>query len=82
MNRRYIIFGYGNANYNNYYMSLININLLQTRIFVLRDGRECSEYENKVTQQDIARISRYHISKKISAHEWKTYLRELKKYFI
>lgn len=79
---KYIIFGYGNATYNNYYMSLINIKLLQTKIFVLRDGRESSEYENKVTQRDIARISRYNISKKISAHEWKTYLRELKKYFI
>ena len=85
MNRRYIIFGYGNANYNNYYMSLININLLQTRIFVLRDGRdgrECSEYENKVTRNDIARILEYNMSKRISAHKWETYLRELKKYFI
>lgn len=82
MNKRYIIFGYGNKNYNNYYMSLYNIRLLQTRIFVLRDGRESSEYENKVTQHDIARISKYLMPKKISAHKWEIYLRELKKYFI
>lgn len=82
MNEKYIIFGYGNKSYNNYYMSLININLLQTRIFVLRDGIESSEYENKVTSSDIARISEYLIPIKTSAHKWEIYLRELKKYFI
>lgn len=82
MEGKYIIFGYGNEDYNNYYMSLINIRLLQTRMFVLRDGRESSEYENKVTERDIVRISKYLMPKKISAHKWETYLRELKKYFI